>query len=52
MLFTINVIFWYETSPIEYFFISNVDIDALEQHQGISSHSAQYAPMPFQVFRG
>ena len=33
------------------FLISIVGTDALVlQHQGISSHFAEYAPMPFQVF--
>ena len=34
-------------------FISTVDADGLVLlHQGISSHSADYAPMRFPVFRG
>ena len=35
------------------YLISIVDTDGLVlQHQGISSHSADYAPMRFPVFRG
>ena len=34
-------------------FISTVDTDGLVLwHQAISSHSAEYAPMRFQQFRG
>ena len=35
------------------YFISTVDTDALVlKHQGISSHSAEYAPICFQLLRG
>ena len=41
--------------PVQYNerLISVVDTDGLMlKHQGISSHSADYAPMHFPVFRG
>ena len=35
------------------YFISTVDTDGLVlEHQGISSHSAEYAPMHFQLLKG
>ena len=46
-----DTLVWNQSNRI-FFFISNVDTDALVLHQGISGHSAQYAPMRFQVFRG
>ena len=32
--------------------VSIVDTDGLVLHQGISSHSADYTPMSFPVFKG
>ena len=35
------------------YFVSTVDTDGLVlKHQGISSHSADYSPMHFQLFMG
>ena len=53
MLFTLCAIVLYETGPINECLISIVDTDGLvPKHQGISSHSADYAPMRFPVFKG
>ena len=53
MLFTLCAIVLYETGPINECLISIVDTDGLvPKHQGISSHSVDYAPMRFPVFKG
>ena len=45
VMFTMNVIFLYETAPVNEYLVSSVDTDCLVfQYQGISSHSAEYAP--------
>ena len=49
-----NVLFQYETGPIQWIFYQHyhVDTDGLVLYlQGISSHNAEYVLMPFQLFR-
>ena len=53
MLFIINVIFCKKLVQYNEYLISTVDTDGLVlQHQAISSHSAEYTPMHFQLFMG
>ena len=37
---------------IKYLFITEVSYGLVLQHQGISSYSAEYGPMYFQLFMG
>ena len=49
---TIYVVYLYETGPIQWI-LNTVDSDGLVlQNQGISSHSAEYAPMCSQFLMG
>ena len=48
MLGTVDLTFLCETHPIHWILISNIDTDGLViEHQGISSHSADYISMSF-----
>ena len=53
MLLTISVVFYMKLAQYNKCLVSIVDTDGMVlKHQGISSHSADYVPMRFPVFKG